>query len=145
MERIFHSAPYWFHHIFIPFLFWFHHTKHYLIDLDNANRINLIKMISLQTFCRCNMLLTETRQLVVLKVVNFQRLTFTAIDYMMHHHEKDLLCMSARAGNRAARSIVGKVTILHNFTNCFLSAFIGGLIWASGWVWVEGVNFQSRL
>ncbi|CAH1434741.1 unnamed protein product [Lactuca virosa] len=93
----------------------------------------------------CNMLLTEAREPVVLKVVNFQRLTFTAIDYMMHHHEKDLLCMSARAGNRAARSIVGKVTILHNFTNCFLSAFIGCSIWANGCVWVEGVNFQSSL
>ncbi|KAL7582632.1 hypothetical protein Lser_V15G42761 [Lactuca serriola] len=62
----------------------------------------------------CNMLLTETRQLVVLKVVNFQRLTFTAIDYMMHHHEKDLLCMSARAGNRAARSIVGKALLVND-------------------------------
>ncbi|KAI3507352.1 hypothetical protein L1887_22330 [Cichorium endivia] len=62
----------------------------------------------------CEILKNLSREPAILRVVNFQRLTFIAKDYRMHHHIKDLLCMCARAGNRAARSILGKALLVRD-------------------------------
>ncbi|KAL4557891.1 hypothetical protein LXL04_036085 [Taraxacum kok-saghyz] len=62
----------------------------------------------------CTMLLEQARSLDVLKVVNFQRLTFTIYDFVMHRHPNDLICMCAVAGNQAAQSILGKALLYHD-------------------------------
>ncbi|KAI3750493.1 hypothetical protein L2E82_21132 [Cichorium intybus] len=62
----------------------------------------------------CKMLRDHAEKSPVLRVVNFQKLTFTTYDYLWHHHTKDLLFRCARVGHQAAQSILGKALLLND-------------------------------
>ncbi|CAI9301529.1 unnamed protein product [Lactuca saligna] len=62
----------------------------------------------------CNALKNHAKESVVLKAVNFQRLTSNTEDFRKHRNRKGLLCLCARAGNQSAQAMMGKALLVQD-------------------------------